>query len=100
MSRIHRDPPGLTSCPRDILYSIFELLSPTEFYALCLVHTNVRVVAAKFLYENIQMIWEQENHYDPPQSLNFCELWWPGLIWLLTSETFSSPAYQPNTPHS
>ncbi|KAJ5139357.1 uncharacterized protein N7515_004205 [Penicillium bovifimosum] len=65
MSPIHRDP-GLTSCPRDILYSIFELLSPNEFYALCLVHTNVRGVAAKFLYENIQMIWEQENDYDPP----------------------------------
>ncbi|KAJ5323142.1 hypothetical protein N7452_011431 [Penicillium brevicompactum] len=66
MSPIHRDPPGLTSCPRDILYSIFEFLSPAEFYALCLVHTKVRVVATKFLYENIQMIWEQENHYDPP----------------------------------
>jgi hypothetical protein len=50
----------------DILYSVFELLSPAEFYALCLVHKNLRRIAENFLYKTIQLTWELENPYDPP----------------------------------
>ncbi|KAJ5129413.1 uncharacterized protein N7515_005452 [Penicillium bovifimosum] len=66
MRPIHPEPTGLTSCPADILYSIFELLSPAEFHALCLVHKSVCGMAARLLYQNIQMVWERENPFDPP----------------------------------
>ncbi|KAL3442463.1 hypothetical protein BJX65DRAFT_286836 [Aspergillus insuetus] len=42
-----------TNCPADILDMIFELLSPADHRALCLVNHQPRSIAERFLYSNV-----------------------------------------------
>ncbi|KAJ5475504.1 hypothetical protein N7539_007791 [Penicillium diatomitis] len=49
----------LDSCPTEILQSIFDLLSSSEYRALCLVNRNLRTHAEPFLYSQIEWIWRE-----------------------------------------
>ncbi|KAL5043000.1 hypothetical protein BDW71DRAFT_216649 [Aspergillus fruticulosus] len=51
------------SCPADILYLIFKLLSPLEHQALCLVSQKFRTIAEPPLYSKIQFTWQKKHAY-------------------------------------
>ncbi|KAL3430531.1 hypothetical protein BDV09DRAFT_202135 [Aspergillus tetrazonus] len=51
------------SCPADILYLIFKLLSPAEHHTLCLVNQEFRAIAEPLLYSKIQFTWEKKLHF-------------------------------------
>ncbi|KAJ5478934.1 hypothetical protein N7530_004443 [Penicillium desertorum] len=61
----HQGPSGFTSCPADIIYSVFELLSSAELHVLCLVNKKFRGIAEKFLYKKIQLTWQHPYHPPP-----------------------------------
>ncbi|KAL3487813.1 hypothetical protein BJX62DRAFT_240649 [Aspergillus germanicus] len=59
---------GFTNCPGNILYMIFELLSPADHHALCLVNHKCRSIAERILYFKVRWNWQEgrENPTSPP----------------------------------
>ncbi|KAB8073744.1 hypothetical protein BDV29DRAFT_201671 [Aspergillus leporis] len=47
----------------DILYLVFELLSPSEYQALCLVNKHFQTIAEPLLYSKIQFTWQKKHDY-------------------------------------
>ncbi|KAL4733319.1 hypothetical protein BDV11DRAFT_89153 [Aspergillus similis] len=49
---------GLANCPPDILYLVFKLLSPADYYSLSLVNKGFYLYTEPFLYSRIQWTWQ------------------------------------------
>ncbi|PLN78208.1 hypothetical protein BDW42DRAFT_175402 [Aspergillus taichungensis] len=56
------------TCPADILHLIFQLLSPAEHQALCLVNRSYQSIAAPLLYSRIHFTWLVKNFEDHSES--------------------------------
>ncbi|KAE8136487.1 hypothetical protein BDV38DRAFT_293903 [Aspergillus pseudotamarii] len=62
----HQVVTGLGSCPAEILYLIFKLLSPPELHALCLVNKKFHTIVEPLLYSKIKMAWRKTRPHAPP----------------------------------
>ncbi|GES59955.1 hypothetical protein ATEIFO6365_0002028600 [Aspergillus terreus] len=51
------------SCPADILYLVFKLLSSAGLHAVCLVNQKFRAIAERLLYSKIQFTWQKRLDY-------------------------------------
>lgn len=49
----------LAEAPEDFLHLVFQLLSQSDLYAICLVNRRFRLLATPFLYSSISFVWEQ-----------------------------------------
>ncbi|CAI7639640.1 unnamed protein product, partial [Penicillium pancosmium] len=56
---------GIDSCPAEVLHLVFNLLSPTELYTLCLVNRPFRTSAEPLLYSKIRWRWEDPKDLPP-----------------------------------
>ncbi|KAL4751321.1 hypothetical protein BDW72DRAFT_212801 [Aspergillus terricola var. indicus] len=60
---------GLATCPPDILYLVFKLLSPADYYSLSLVNKGFHIITEPFLYSRIHGTWRVDVEPSSPPRL-------------------------------